>query len=84
MWNTESLWFEVALVSGIFALGNITMGHLEEQTPKQQRVGKHILTLLVICTIRLCQPGSSPNWVRANLVSNPVCSWLLLAQEKRN
>ncbi|MGM9511610.1 hypothetical protein ACS5NO_27990 [Larkinella sp. GY13] len=48
MWNTESLWFEVALVSGIFAVGNILMGHFEEQTPKLRRVGKYLLTLLLI------------------------------------
>ncbi len=51
MWNTESLWFEIALVSGIFALGNITMGHFEERTPKLRRVGKYGLTLLVICSV---------------------------------
>src|SRR6185436_8740709 len=48
MWTTESLWFEVAIVSIIYALGNITFGHFEEQTHKIRRVGKYLLTLLLI------------------------------------
>jgi len=51
MCTTESLWFEIAIVSIIYALGNILMGHFEEQTPKIRRVGKYILTLLFICGI---------------------------------
>jgi hypothetical protein len=51
MWATESLWFEIAIVSIIYALGNMVMGHFEEQTPKIRRVGKYLLTLLLICGI---------------------------------
>ena len=51
MWTTESLWFEIAVVSIIYALGNIIMGHFEEQTPKIRRVGKYLLTLLLVCGI---------------------------------
>lgn len=51
MWTTESLWFEIAIVSIIYALGNILMGHFEEQTPKTRRVGKYILTLLIVCCV---------------------------------
>jgi hypothetical protein len=51
MWSTESLWFEVAIVSMIYAFGNILMGQFEERTPKFRRVGKYILTLLIICAI---------------------------------
>jgi len=53
MWTTESLWFEVAIVSIIYAIGNITFGHFEEQTPKLRRVGKYILTLIIIIAISL-------------------------------
>lgn len=52
MWKTESLWFEIAVVSIIYALGNIVMGHFEEQTPKIRRVGKYLLTLLVVVEFR--------------------------------
>jgi hypothetical protein len=51
MWSTESLWFEIAIVSIIYALGNILMGHFEEQTPKIRRAGKYLLTLIIICGI---------------------------------
>ncbi len=51
MWYTESLWFEIAIVSMIYAVGNMVMGHFEEQTPKIRRVGKYLLTLIFICTI---------------------------------
>lgn len=53
MWTTESLWFEIAVVSIIYALGNILMGHFEERTPKIRRVGKYLLTLLIVCGISL-------------------------------
>jgi hypothetical protein len=51
MFTTESLWFEIAIVSIIFAVGNMTMGQFEEQTPKIRRVGKYLLVLLLICGI---------------------------------
>ena len=51
MWTTESLWFEIAIVSIIYALGNIVMGQFEEQTPKIRRVGKYLLTLLTVCGV---------------------------------
>jgi hypothetical protein len=53
MWTTESLWFEIAIVSIIYALGNILMGHFEERTPKIRRVGKYLLTLLIVCGISI-------------------------------
>ena len=51
MWTTESLWFEIAIVSIIYAVGNMTFGHFEERTPKLRRVGKYILTLIIIVLI---------------------------------
>jgi len=33
MWTTDSLWFEIAAVSIVYALGNILLGHFEERTP---------------------------------------------------
>ncbi len=51
MWTTETLWFEIAIVSIIYALGNILMGHFEEQTPKIRRVAKYLLTVLIVCVL---------------------------------
>jgi hypothetical protein len=49
MWTTESLWFEIAIVSILFTVGNMVMGHFEERTPKGRRVGKYVLILSFIC-----------------------------------
>ncbi len=51
MWSIESLWLEVAVVSIIYALGNILMGQFEERTPKWRRVAKYVLTLITVCCI---------------------------------
>ena len=48
MWSTDSLWFEVAVVSVIYAAGNILFGHFEERTPKWRRLGKYLLSLIVV------------------------------------
>ncbi len=48
MWNINSYWFEVAVVSIIFAIGNMLFGHFEEQTPRLRRVGKYILMTIVV------------------------------------
>ena len=51
MWTTDSLWFEIAVVSAIFAIGNMVMGHFEERTPKLRRVAKFILVTALICAL---------------------------------
>jgi hypothetical protein len=73
MWSTESLWFEIAIVSIIYALGNILMGHFEERTPKIRRVGKYLLSMLIVCGISLFFYNSGV-----------VYSRLLSAEEKGN
>lgn len=47
-WNMESLWFEVAVVSSIFAFGNIFFGHFEEHTPRWRKVLKMLLFTAVV------------------------------------
>jgi hypothetical protein len=51
MWLTDTLWFEVAVVSAIYATGNIVFGHFEEQTPKWRRLGKYVLTLVIVLAL---------------------------------
>ncbi len=51
MWSTDSLWFEVAIVSVIFAVGNMAMGHFEERTPAWRRIGKYMLIMLIVCSV---------------------------------
>jgi len=45
---TGSIWFEIAVVSIIYAVGNILFGHFEEHTHKMRRIGKYILTLILV------------------------------------
>ena len=47
----DSIWFEIAIVSIIYAIGNIVFGHFEEHTSKIKRVSKYILTLIIIAGI---------------------------------
>lgn len=51
MWSTQTLWFEIAVVSMIYAHGNILFGHFEEQTPKWRRVSKYLLTLVIVLVL---------------------------------
>ena len=51
MWANDTLWFEVAIVSIIYALGNILFGHFEERTPKWRRVGKYVLTMIIVIVV---------------------------------
>lgn len=51
MWAADSIWFEIAIVRMIYAIGNIFFGHFEEQTPKIRRLGKYMLTLLLIISL---------------------------------
>ena len=48
---TDSIWFEIAIVSIVYAIGNILFGHFEEHTPKIRRIGKYILTLIIIVAL---------------------------------
>jgi hypothetical protein len=51
MWNINTYWFDFAMVSLIFAVGNIFMGHFEEHTPKWRRILKYILTIVITISI---------------------------------
>ena len=48
MWSIESFWFEIAIVSIIYSIGNILFGHFEEHTSKIRKIGKFILILVII------------------------------------
>jgi hypothetical protein len=41
------MWFEVALITTIFAVGNILFGHFEEGTPKWRRLLKFLLFIVI-------------------------------------
>ncbi|MEO1297857.1 MAG: hypothetical protein AAFW75_19160 [Cyanobacteria bacterium J06636_16] len=39
------MWFEIAVISNIFAIGNILFGHFEAGIPKWKRTAKYFLSL---------------------------------------
>ena len=47
------LWTEIALVSILFLLGHIFLGHFEEKTPKRKKLLKYVLTLILVCGLSL-------------------------------
>ena len=51
MWNTQTVWFDVAVVTSILAVGNILFGHFEEHKPKPRRVLKVVLVVAIIATL---------------------------------
>lgn len=48
MWNTETLWLDVAVVTFVFAVGTILFGHFEEHRPKWRRLLKVVVVLVVV------------------------------------
>ena len=53
MWNTNTVWFEIAIVTIFFLLGHIFLGHFEERSPKWRKLVKYLVTLVVIISISL-------------------------------
>ena len=51
MWETDVLWFETTVVLGIFAVGSILFGHVEEHKPKWRRLLKVVIVLVVVLTL---------------------------------
>lgn len=51
MWHIDTLWFDVAMVMSIFAIGTILFGHFEEHKPKWRRVLKVVIVLALVVGI---------------------------------
>ncbi len=51
MWQTDSLWFEIAVVSIIFSLGHISFGHFEERTPRFRKFLKYLFFVALIISL---------------------------------
>ncbi len=51
MWNTETIWFDLAVLNGLSALGSMLLGHFEQRTGRaraRQVVKLVIANFLVI------------------------------------
>ena len=64
MWNTQTAWFDIAVVMSIFAVGNILFGHFEEHKSKARRRLK--VGLVVGLTVALSYVGL--RWVAYGLI----------------
>jgi hypothetical protein len=53
MWNTNTIWFEITIVSLVFLLGNIFLGHFEERSPKWRKLLKYIVTVIIVVSISM-------------------------------
>lgn len=51
MWRTDTLWFDVAVVMSIFAVGSILFGRFEEHKPRGRRVLKVAIVLGAIVAL---------------------------------
>lgn len=51
MLSTSTLWFDAAIVLGIFAVGSILFGHFEEHKPRSRRLLKLVLVLCVVLSV---------------------------------
>ncbi len=48
MFNTDSLWLEVAVVSIFYLLGHLFMGHFAERDPRWRKFAKYMVTLAIV------------------------------------
>ena len=53
MWNTNTLWFEISVVTLLFLFGNIFLGHFEERSPKWRKLVKYLITVAVILSLSI-------------------------------
>lgn len=51
MWSTNTLWFDVAIVMTIFAVGSVLFGRFEEHKPRARRLLKVIIVTTVTVTL---------------------------------
>ena len=48
MWDTNTIWFEIAIVSSAMSLGYICLGHFEERSTFLKKFFKYVIALVII------------------------------------
>ena len=51
MWKTDSMWFELAIVSFMLLVGHISFGHFEERSSRLRKFTKAIVSILLMITL---------------------------------
>ncbi|MDQ3142725.1 MAG: hypothetical protein M3Q56_10820 [Bacteroidota bacterium] len=71
MWHTNTLWFEIAIVSIVILFGHIFLGHFEERSPKWRKVAKYFATIIIIISTSVFF-GSTVAFILFGLAFIPV------------
>lgn len=71
MWNTNTLWFEIAIVSIVMLLGHIFMGHFGERSPKWRKLLKYVVTVIIFTSVSVFF-GRTVSFVMLGLTLIPV------------
>ena len=53
MWQTNTIWFEVSIVTFVILVGNIYFGHFEERSPRWRALLKYFVTLAIVVLISI-------------------------------
>lgn len=51
MWSTDTIWFEISVITGLTSFGQIYFGHFEKHTPKWRRALKILLFIGIAITL---------------------------------
>lgn len=51
MWRIDTIWFDVAVVMTVFAIGGILFGRFEEHKPRWRRLLKVVLVTAVVLAL---------------------------------
>jgi hypothetical protein len=53
MWEINTLWFEISIVSSSIALGHILLGHFEERSSRLRKLLKYIFALTLVISLSI-------------------------------
>lgn len=51
MWDTDSLWVEVSVISFFLLMGHIFLGHFEERSPRLRKFVKAVTSLVLVIVL---------------------------------
>jgi hypothetical protein len=53
MWSTDTIWFDISIVSFVLILGHSSLGHFEERSPRWRKIIKTIITFTLMISLNL-------------------------------
>jgi hypothetical protein len=63
MWNTDTLWLEVSIVTIVILIGNIFLGHFEERSPRWRKLVKYLVVLAIVLAISVFVGRTYAFWI---------------------